>query len=204
MEGAVMIGGRPGSGKTALMRALIDTDPDSFRCLTNVTTRRPWCADDVVHPTNKSWSEFSYWPLQMFRSYEEMGHFITTNSDVAKEGESLIGVLAQTVQNCVDFHGCVITTGKVDHIVGFREIFELCGRTVPGFYIDVPEGVLYDRMVNRGDTDEEARKALRLTEDWPHEAAELGYTFIPNPHDSDGFPRVALECICRKLGLQAA
>lgn len=198
MNSVAMISGRPASGKSALARALIESEPKRFRFFSIVTDCPP-NSDDISHPLDKSWSEYQYVSPETFDELEAGGFFVTTNSEeVTNDTDPRFGTLADTIYNCAHFDGCVIVTGRVRHIEGIRGIFQMWKRDVTGIYLHVPEEVLYQRMIRLFSWPHDIEHGLEITADWEQTAERLGYMFVENP-DEEGIPRTAMEHTLRIL-----
>lgn len=197
IEGAVVISGRMGAGKSTLLRAVLEVDPDAFRCLT-LTTTRPPRQSDVMHPRFTHWSEFCYVSYPTFRWWLDNGHLTAAVSDDDDYG---YGLLNATVMNALEFNGCVIANVPVSYFASYLELFALYRRSVTGIFVDVEDDLLYDRMLRRGATPEHAHENLRKSVDWPEKAAELGYTFIQNPDEEKGYPRKAVAQLMQAIRL---
>lgn len=189
MKAVVVLSGRMGAGKSTLLRALLENDPDYYRCLTVTTTRRPK-PSDVMHPKRMHWSEYCYVSEQSFRFWLDRAHFAAAVADDGGEGH---GLLCSTVANALTFDGCVVANVPVSFFKSYTELFSLYQRSVTGIFVDVDDELLIERMLRRGNSLEHARMNLQKSIDWPEQAAKLGYTFIGNPEEPDGHPHRAVR-----------
>lgn len=198
MEGAVFLAGRMGAGKNTLLTAQLNREPQHFRCLTAVTNARPW--GGAVHPENKSWSEFSYLGEHMFDFLVEGDHFAVRVEDAGIS----FGVLHTTLLNVVQFDGCVIANYPVTFFEDAVKIFAVLRRTLIPIFLDAPEDVLFDRMIRRGNTRDEAHEHMRISCFWREQALDLGFTIIENPEDRSGYPFQAEAAFLKEIGWQKA
>lgn len=170
------LSGASGTGKTTIMRALLDRIPLA-RPLVSMTTRGP-------RPTDVA-GEYRYVTSEEFEAMERRDEFLWT----AGVGTTRYGTLASELHKTVEHQEIVWVTILVpERVPNIRDYARAQGQEdrIRSFYIiNPPEDTLRRRMRERGDTEEKIEGRIRECRDFLERARSLDvpFTWVEDEND---------------------
>ncbi len=199
MQAVLVLSGEEGSGRSTLLRALLERYPREFRFQTLVTTR-PCRTNDVAHPLNRSFSEYCYVSDKTFDFWIDQKAICLAQESVRKSNGGRFGILLSTLDNTMTFDGYVIANVPPACFLEMHGYYRNYGTPVHGVYLDVPQDLLHERRIRCGYTLEQRQAVMLEQARWREQAERLGYTLIENPDEDDGVPRRALASLLEAIG----
>lgn len=182
--------GPSGTGKTTIMKRLLENTKPQFRMIQSTTTRDPRPSDLP--------GEFEYLTPDEFRGVKDF--LWTTDVTGKRYGTRKAHVDEIFAQD--EYVGMMILVPEVVPILKKHVASMGMADRLISFYVNaLPNDVLYARMKKRGDTDDAIASRIELCRDWDERAKEMDCfdEFISNEDENDHGKKVSDYIVARLL-----
>lgn len=139
----IVVSGPSGAGKSTVVKKLVDTNPDKYRLIRSVTTRKSRSDDDYYHFVSE----------EMFGKMLQTDAFLETN--MYQGNKCMYGTPKKPVLRSLEADMIPILEIDVNGKTQIDHCKDLYGIEPFSIFITVPPRVLYQRLLDRGESKEE-------------------------------------------------